>query len=157
MAWFEEIPTHQAKSGVTHGMIDKLAAAAKKEAIEKEIPVSAERVKQVLNELRRRPLKQRLSLAIEANRARFGGRLVPKAIEADCHIAAKFRDEAAHGHLILGGDEFPVFERAIYAVELICCLSMVADLPVSSDNMIRAVHHPLMTYALNALNGIYLE
>jgi hypothetical protein len=149
-AWFEAIPVYQEQSGMSPHQNRKLSRAVSQKAQELGIQVDKGRIREVLNELKRRPLKARMTGAVDLARARFGETFIPPETLQDCLEAVRFRNLAAHGDLTAGHYEFSLFERAIDAVQMICFLSMLPDLD-STDPPVQlrpSSQHPLMSYRL---------
>jgi hypothetical protein len=147
-AWFEAIPPYKEESGISRSEIDKLAKAAGQKARELSIGVDTSRIKEVLGELKRVPLKKRMTLAVGRVRARFGGSVIPAEVDRDCLEAVRLRNLAAHGSLATNDFDFPSFARAIDAVQMVCFLSMLLDLELSeaSGPLQPRSLHPLMSY-----------
>jgi hypothetical protein len=150
-AWFEAIPLYQERSGILRPQIAKLATAAYREAQEQSIEIDKNRLREVLSELKHRPLKERMALAVGRVRARFGCGVVPPEIDTDCREAVRLRNLAAHGRLTTDDFDFPSFVRAIDAAQMVCFLSMLVDLDLceaSAPFQTRSLH-PLMSYRLH--------
>jgi hypothetical protein len=146
LAWFESIPLHGGEILISNQQIKKMRSVLEDESDVTRIGISQERLKQVLQELRRTPLKERMIKSINENRERFGLGRVPKEIEADCHAAVGYRNKAAHGSMQLEKSNLDDFARAIHAVELICTMSMVRELEVNADKLVPIFQHPLLSY-----------
>jgi hypothetical protein len=145
MAWFEAIPTYRGGSELSETALAKLRRAVRSLPEFESSGVTIQRLSQVLGELKRRPLKERLSEAVGRVREAFGEYAVPPETEADCHRAVDFRNDAAHGEGHEADRDFEEFFRAIEAVELVCCLSMLVDIPVLKER-IGSRGHPLQSY-----------
>jgi hypothetical protein len=159
MAWFEAIPSYNNETGITDKDLQNLRRKIREQreftqiirGLQSPWAITADpadhakrRLSAALNQLRRYELKERLSQAVGRVRTCFGQQIVPSWCEVDCGEAARMRDDAAHGSRGKPTDDFPLLERAIHAVEMVCLLSMVADLGVPTDRLCKG--HPLQTY-----------
>lgn len=144
-AWFEAIPLYQEQSGISRSQIAKLAGAASQKAQELAIPVDKKRLSEVLGELKRTPLNERMTCAVNRVRARFGDSVIPRETDQDCHEAVRLRNLAAHGSMNAEDVQSLSFMRAIEAAQMVCFLSMLLDVELVHT---PAPSHSLMLYRL---------
>jgi hypothetical protein len=148
VAWFEAIPIHQAGTGVSLAALSKLRKAVRVlPEFVATTGVERDRLGEVLLELRRLSLKQRLSRAIVRLRAAHGGLALPDETEVDCHLAGEMRNIVAHGGDGAGYGDFDRFLRAIYALELVCLLSMFDGIKTEAGRLTDGAH-ALQTYRI---------
>jgi hypothetical protein len=144
-AWFEAIPLYQEQSGISRSHIAKLAGAASEKAQELSMTVDKKRLSEVLGELKRTPLKERMTCAVDRVRARFGDSVIPRETDQDCREAVRLRNLAAHGSLNADDVQSLSFMRAIEAAQMVSFLSMLLDL---GRVHAPAPSHSLMLYRL---------
>jgi dTDP-4-dehydrorhamnose 3,5-epimerase-like enzyme len=76
---------------------------------------------------------------------RFGKEVVGIEIVEHLRRALKLRGQAAHGHLSPEDDqEYRAFAKATYAMEALCFLLMVQDLPIDEQGLERMWGNPLL-------------
>lgn len=60
--------------------------------------------------------------------------------------AMQYRGRVAHGHFQPADDEdFQAFAKSIYAMEALCYLLTIKDLPMSAEGAERAIHQRIVT------------
>lgn len=146
-AWFESLPIGERKSAIAKTHREAITRAAQEQASKLGLDEYHERIREVLDGLAKKPLKAQLCDVAAILRERFPN-LVPEEIAADLQRFAKLRNDAAHGRIALSDDDGARNIRAMRAVELVCFLSMLTDMPVTTATANNLVRHVLAHYAL---------
>jgi len=120
--------------------IDKIAAVAAAEAERLGHGEFKERVAGVIRgQLKTETNAQRFERLVASVRKRFGKNAFGKTIVEDLVQATKFRAKAAHGHFSPADDkEFRLFIKCTYAMEALCYLLTIRDLPMKPAGAKRA-------------------
>lgn len=152
LAWFEAIPHHAQDSEISDAALGRLRRAVRCLPEFNATGISPERLASVLAELKRSPIKKRISDSISYLRENFDISAAPSRLEADCHSAVSYRNISAHGGKHDDELKFIDLVCAIEAVELLCLLSSLRDiLPV--DWILEKSWHRLSSYVLRSRDG----
>jgi hypothetical protein len=133
-SWFEALPMIERRSDVTKEQRMAIAEAAQARARELGRSDLEERIGDVLGSLGYKALRQQIGDVASKLRHRFG-KLVPEGIEKDLRHVAKLRNDAAHGRIALDESDPAANIAALRALELVCFLAMLHDLPVTPRNV----------------------
>lgn len=138
--WLEEIPGADSAVVVSATDIDKIASVAADEAKRLGHGEFKERVAGVIRgQLKTETNAQRFGRLVASVRKRFGEDALGKTIVEDLVQATKFRAKAAHGHFSPADDkEFKRFIKCTYAMEALCYLLTIGDLPMKPAGAKRA-------------------
>lgn len=131
MAWFEAIPTYQLVSAMNDGDLRAFSRECGKLDSFKTLNVASSRLKEVLNELRRSTLSQRIEAAIADVNRYVGTVFLDNAFLEDCKRAKKLRDKAAHGGDASLEADFGEVVAATSAIETLAFISTICMLGCS--------------------------
>ncbi|WP_426229477.1 hypothetical protein [Pararhizobium sp. DWP3-4] len=157
MAWFESIPDYQMASLITESKLKNFRKECRKLQSFVDLDISPARLKEVLNELTRSPLVDRIDSAIKNIRAAYGEGILPRQFDDHCKLAKTIRNSAAHG----GGDEnekdFRQIVAATSAIETLALLSTIMTLNIDLADVHGILNqykpHPYASYCLWFLEG----
>ncbi len=157
MAWFESIPDYQTASLITDSKLKNFRKECRKLQSFVDLDISPARLKEVLNELTRSSLVDRIDSAIKNIRAAYGEGILPRQFDDHCKLAKNIRNSAAHG----GGDEnekdFRQVIAATSAIETLALLSTIMTLNIDLANVRKILNqfkpHPYASYCLWFLDG----
>lgn len=149
MAWFESMPNHEFSSRVTDTLLSKLRRAVRGLPEFRETGLTAERLSSVLAELKRIPIKERLTSSIRDIKIYFANIVLPEELEEHAHSAVGIRNISAHG-----GEYAPLANSTdvvmcVWAIETICLLSSLVSI-APEEFLFERSFHPLKRYLVEA-------
>jgi len=132
--------------------LSDIQAAATERAIELGCAHLTSRIAQAIKKVGSETHEQRF-LRLEAKiQARFGGKILGDRLVPDLKLAMALRNKCAHGHFSPEREaEFLDFVRSLFAVEALCFLLTVVDLPVDTAPAHRLTGYPLVRNYLLSL------
>ncbi|QMW22700.1 hypothetical protein [Sandaracinobacteroides saxicola] len=138
--WLEEIPGADSAVVVSAHDIDKIASVAAAEADRLGHGEFKDRVKGVIRgQLKTETNAQRFNRLVASVRKRFGENAFGETIIDDLVQATKFRSKVAHGHFSAANEkQFKHFAKCTFAMEALCYLLTIRDLPMKPAGARRA-------------------
>jgi hypothetical protein len=138
--WLEEIPCTGSESVVSAEDIEKIASAAAAKADQLGHTAFKDRVAGLIKgQLKKETNAQRFARLVTTVQKRFGKSIFGNMILDDLVQATKFRAKVAHGHFTPSDDsEYAQFVKSIYAMEALCYLLTIRDLPMKPAGAKRA-------------------
>lgn len=143
--WLEEIPSARHEQVVDDGPIQKIVEAARKSASALGLGEALDqRIGPALSRLKMESHKQRFSRLVKHLNERFSIGFPDEKMTSHLIAAARdFRGKVAHGHFEPKDEQEDLnFFQAILAVEALCFLMTVSDLPITKDGVERLKYHP---------------
>lgn len=139
--WLEKIPGADSEIAVSDEDIDVIAAAASAEAERLGHGNYKPRIAGVIRgQLKKESNRERFTRLHGSICTRFGNAALHDSAIEYLLKAMQFRGEVAHGHFIPSDEaEHRTFEKSIYAMEALCYLLTIRDLPMSEGGRQRAV------------------
>ncbi len=151
MAWFEAIPTYKMDDLVSRRGIEKLYEQVRAMSEFETLSIPNDRLKQVLGEMRRLPLNERIEKAYQDISRALGDRYFLSSFIDDCKLAKKIRDNAAHGNPPDLENDFGTLLRASSAIETLALFATIISLGVVPTRIGRIMSqntpHPYASYA----------
>lgn len=146
-SWLEEIPGADSEIIASEEDIAAIADAAAAVAEKRGLADYRTRVAGVIRgQLKKESNAERFARLQGALRERFGSEAPGDDIVPHLLKAMQFRGQAAHGHFEPVNDaDFQAFSKAIYAMEALCYLLTIKDLPMPDDGVIRATRQHIVT------------
>ena len=146
-SWLEEIPGADSEIIASEEDIAAIADAAAAVAEKRGLADYRTRVAGVIRgQLKKESNAERFARLQGAVRERFGDDAPGDDIVPHLLKAMQLRGQAAHGYFEPVRDaDFQAFSKAIYAMEALCYLLTVKDLPMSGEGMIRATRQHIVT------------
>ncbi|MBB5575356.1 hypothetical protein GGD50_003985 [Rhizobium paranaense] len=150
MAWFEAIPDYVFDEIIPESRIKQFSRECRKLESFKALGLKEARLSQVLNDLARIPLIDRIELAIKDINRLVDDEFLSQSFFDDCKRAKKIRDKAAHG----GDDALETDLRSVVistaAIETLALLATIRALGVDIHKL-RAITntynpHPYARY-----------
>lgn len=144
--WLEEIPGADSEMAVSDEDIAAIAAAAAAEAGKRGHADYEPRVAGVIrSQLKKESNAERFARLHASVSARFGDDALGADIVPHLLKAMQYRGRVAHGHFQpADGEEFQAFTKSIYAMEALCYLLTIKDLPISDEGMRRALRQRIV-------------
>jgi len=138
--WLEEIPEASSAVAVSAAHIDRIASAAAAEAEHLGHKDYKNRIAGVIRgQLKTESNAKRFERLRAAVCARFGNHALPADAVPDLMKAMQFRGEVAHGAFEPFDDhEFRIFAKSVYAMEALCYLLTIKELPMTEMGARRA-------------------
>lgn len=144
--WLEEIPGAASEMAVSDEDIAAIAEAAAAEADSRGHAEYKPRVAGIIrSQLKKESNAERFARLRQSVVERFGETI---GVEIMPHLLAamQYRGRVAHGHFHpANGDDFQAFAKSIYAMEALCYLLTIKDLPMSAEGAERAVRQRIVT------------
>jgi hypothetical protein len=139
--WLEEIPGAASVVAVDQEDINAIASCAAAEAERLGHEGYKERIAGVIRgQLKNESNAERFSRLKSEVCARFGAKAFDNAAVGHVLNAMQFRGKVAHGHFELSDDgEYKAFAKAVHALEALCYLLMLKDLPMTEAGRKRAL------------------
>ena len=110
-----------------------------------EFPELEDRIRGALFGLRTETHEARFKRLQSDIETQFGERFMREEFVADLIAAIRLRGKCAHGNVkVLSGEEFKQFYRATLAMEALCFLLTMRELPASPDRECRLRQHPML-------------
>lgn len=150
--WLEEIPMAKLQNGLPEEHVAAISAAAVDRAVTLGHPQAIqERILNAIGRIRAETSKERFARLVAAVRERFGDPILPTNAVDHLTRAIRFRGRAAHGHFEPDDDaESQAFYKSTRAMEALCLLLTVRDLPISEQGREQIGSHPLVEEYLRA-------
>lgn len=137
--WFEELPNAGSIQSIATEDISTIAKVASEKS--KELGYSTKitkRVSGLLRSIKQESHEERFTRLVTIVRSKFGENIVYENVVEFLCAATGFRNRCAHGHFEPNGQaEFERFAHSIIAMECICYLLTVLDLPASAEGIER--------------------
>lgn len=139
--WLEEIPGAASALAVSSADIDRIASAAAAEADRLGHGAYKSRIAGVIrSQLKTETNAERFERLRKAVASRFGDRALGADIVPLLLQAMQFRGKVAHRHFDPRDEaEHKAFVKSVYAIEALCYLLTIKDLPMSDDGARRAI------------------
>jgi len=139
--WLEEIPGAASEVAVSTEHIEKIASAAAAEAEQLGYAEFKVRVAGVIKgQLKTETNAERFARLVATVRKQFGATTFSETIVEDLVQVTKLRGKVAHGHFDpANSGEFVHFARCVSAMEALCYLLMIKDLPMNPAGAKRAL------------------
>ncbi len=143
--WFEEIPISKSVLAIPPDDVERIARSASEKATELGYFQIESRIKGSLRRISAETHQDQFSRLVNSVNTKFGRELVDAGIVEHLKRALDFRGQAAHGHLSADDDEkYKLFAKATYAMEALCFLLTVRDLPIDQDGVERMRQNPFL-------------
>ena len=143
--WFEEIPTAKSTSAITEAHVEQIAHSASNKAVELGYGDIKHRVFGSLKQINTETHRERFTRLVCSVGNKFGHAVLDDAIIENLKRTITFRGKVAHGHFNFDTDaKFRLFAKSIYAMEALCFLLTIRDLPISDEGIVRAGDHPFV-------------
>jgi hypothetical protein len=138
--WLEEIPGAASEIALSADHIEEIASAAAAKADQLGYIAFKARVAGVIKgQLKKETNEQRFTRLVTMVQKRFGKTIFGDMIVDDLLKAMKFRAKVAHGHFTPSDDsEYAQFVKCICAMEALCYLLTIRDLPMKPAGTKRA-------------------
>tara|TARA_R110002012_G_scaffold258598_2_gene439132 strand:+ start:3934 stop:4992 length:1059 start_codon:yes stop_codon:yes gene_type:complete len=150
MAWFEAIPDYTSDNVIKKSQLKRFIRECRELDSFKELSVSRIRLNEVLNELCRLPLNERIEHAVRDVNDLMEADFLPAAFSEACKNAKRLRDKAAHGGDDALEREFRDVVVATAAIETLALLATVRSLGVDSRKIRQITErnnpHPYASY-----------
>lgn len=143
-AWFEAMPRYKIKTKVTDGQLSKLVNAAYDTAVEKEMKIEKQRIRECLNGLKSETLRERLTLAVNELKSELSP-LQKDNLFAQLDNGVGFRNKIAHGSAV---SEYEVDDlmNATRSVEVLCYLICIEWHGLLLQDVENSGSHSLLSY-----------
>jgi hypothetical protein len=137
--WFEEIPTTKTKQVIADKDINAISRQASEKAVQLGYGEIKNRVAGSLKAISTETHDDRFRRLLDGVRMTFGESIIDQKCLQYCKQAMEFRGKTAHGHFNPdGADEFRLLAKSIYALEALCFLLTIQDLPIGGAGIERA-------------------
>jgi len=143
-AWFESIPQYHVKTKMTNGQTTKLINAAYDTAVEKEMSIDKQRIRECLNGLKYQTLRNRVTLALNDLKSDLNPSHKEKLLE-QLENGVGFRNNIAHG---TGVNESQVDDMvdATRCAEVLCYLVSIERHGLLLKDVENNGSHPVLSY-----------
>lgn len=150
--WLEEIPKGKPQNSLQKEDIAAISAAASEKAAGLGHPETIQkRIENAIGFIRVEISEERFTRLVGTVKERFGENILPTNVVDHLTRAIRFRGRAAHGHFEPDNDtEFQAFYKSMRAMEALCLLLTVRDLPISDQGREQISSHPLVEGYLHA-------
>lgn len=144
--WLEEIPGANSDMAVSDEDIDAIAAVASIEAERRGHRDYKPRIAGVIRgQLKKESNRERFTRLHRAICETFGNSALNESVIDHLLKAMQFRGEVAHRHFVPSDEaEHRLFEKSIYAIEALCYLLTIRDLPMSDGGRQRAIKQQIV-------------
>jgi hypothetical protein len=144
--WLEEIPGADSEMAVSEKDINAIAEAASAEAERRGHSGYKPRIAGVIRSQLKKESNRERFIRLRASICElFGDNTLNEEVIEYLLSAMNFRGKVAHRHFIPSdGDEHRSFEKSIYAMEALCYLLTIRDLPMSDEGRQRAVKQQIV-------------
>lgn len=143
-AWFESIPEYQVKTKMTNGQISKLINAAHDAAVEKEISIDKQRIRECLNGLKYQTLRDRVTLALNELKSELSPSHKENLLEK-LENGVGFRNNIAHGTEV-NESEVDDMVAATRCAEVLCYLVLIEKHGLLLKDLENSGSHPVLSY-----------
>ena len=144
--WLEEIPGADSEMAVSDEDINAIALVAAAEAEKRGHKEYGPRIAGVIRgQLKKESNAERFVRLHKEICARYGDNALP--VDAIPHLlkAMQYRGRVAHGHYEHEDEaDYQAFAKSVYAMEAICYLLTIKDLPISDEGAKRAAGQPIV-------------
>jgi hypothetical protein len=139
--WLEEIPGAASALVVSEADIDRIALAAAAEADRLGHTGYRQRIAGVIRgQLKTETNGERFERLEKSIATRLGGTALGSNVVPFLLQAMRFRGKVAHGHFDpKDDDEYKTFVKSVYAMEALCYLLTIKDLPMTDEGAKRAL------------------
>ncbi len=146
--WLEEIPTAAPQKSIADDHVRQITDAAVREASSLGLNNGSDRIRGALSVLQMESHRDRFTRLLDTIYKEFGRDILDHDIVDYLILATQFRGRVAHGVFEpRTADESRKFRTAIFAVETLCYLLTVRDLPLSAGGRERVRHcRPISGY-----------
>lgn len=144
--WLEKIPGADSEMAVSDEDINAIAAVAGAEAEKRGHENYKPRIAGVIRgQLKKESNRERFTRLHRSICERFGSSAINESVIECLLKAMEFRGEVAHGHFEPDNEaEYRSFERSIYAMEALCYLLTIRDLPMSDEGKRRGIRQEIV-------------
>ncbi|MDH4985041.1 hypothetical protein QEZ47_05710 [Aminobacter anthyllidis] len=144
--WLEEIPKAKPQNSLQKEELAAISAAATEKAAELGHPEAIQkRIENAIGLIRLETSEERFSRLVGTVKKSFGEQILPTNVVDHLTRAIRFRGKAAHGHFEPDDDtESQAFYKSMRAMEALCLLLTVRDLPISEQGRDQISSHPLV-------------
>jgi hypothetical protein len=144
--WLEEIPGGKPQNSLPKEDIAAISAVASEKAAELGHPEAIQkRIENAIGLIRAETSEERFTRLVETVKNKFGESILPFNVVDHLARAVRFRGKAAHGHFEPNNnEESQAFYKSMCAMEALCLLLTVRDLPVSEQGREQMSSHPLV-------------
>jgi hypothetical protein len=144
--WLEEIPGANSEMAVSDDDIDAIASIASVEAEKRGHQGYGPRIAGVIrSQLKKESNKERFTRLHRTICETFGNSALNESVIDYLLKAMLFRGKVAHRHFVPSDEaEHRSFEKSIYAIEALCYLLTIRDLPMSDGGRQRAIKQQIV-------------
>jgi hypothetical protein len=143
--WFEEIPTTKSLSTIATEDVDAISRAANATALAHGHTQLESRIRGALKWLSTETHQDQFIRLVNSVTEKFGKGVFRDGVISDLRAAINLRGKAAHGHLSTDDDAaYLSLARATYAMEALCFLLTIRDLPIDEQGIERAGRSPFL-------------
>lgn len=138
--WLEEIPGANSEMAVSEEDINAIALVAAAEAEKRGHKEYGPRIAGVIRgQLKKESNAERFARLHTEICARYGDKALPPDVIPHLLKAMQYRGHVAHGHYEPEDEtDYQAFAKSVYAMEAICYLLTIRDLPISDEGARRA-------------------
>lgn len=138
--WLEEIPGADSEMAVSDEDIAAIAAVAAAEAEKRGHRDYVSRIAGVIRgQLKKESNAERFARLRNAIADRYGDKVLPDTVIPHLKTAMEYRGRIAHGHFEPDDEaDYQAFAKSVYAMEALCYLLTIKDLPISEEGAKRA-------------------
>ena len=143
--WLEEIPGTKSLPTMKEEDVNVIAKAGSESAKTMGYGEIAGRIAGAIRSISKESRHEQHTRLIGAVQRRLGNGLLDGDFLSFLDKASRYRGNAAHGHMGIGSDrEFSAFCKAVYAIECLCYLLTIKDLPILPAGRARLRRHPIV-------------
>ncbi|SES14329.1 hypothetical protein [Sphingobium sp. YR768] len=145
--WLEEIPGADSTMAVSNDDINAIAELAGAEAEKRGHKDYRSRIAGVIRgQLKKESNGERFARLHKSVCDKFGNEALEDNVVPYLLRAMTFRGRVAHGHFELDGEaDYKSFAKSVYAMEALCYLLTIRDLPMTSEGAWRATTQQIVT------------
>ncbi len=144
--WLEAIPGGKPQNCLPKENIASISAVAAEEAARLGHPEGIqERIKNAISLVRAETSEDRFKRLVATVREKFGNQILPHNVVDHLVRAVRLRGKVAHGHFEPENDQkYRAFSKSTRAMEALCLLLTMRDLPISEEGCQQIASHPLV-------------
>lgn len=144
--WLEEIPGANSETAVSDEDIDAIASVASIEAERRgHLDYKARIAGVIRGQLKKENNRERFTRLYRTIYETFGDSALNESVIDYLLKAMQFRGEVAHRHFVPSDEaEHRSFQKSIYAIEALCYLLTIRDLPMSDGGRQRAIKQQIV-------------
>jgi len=143
-AWFEAMPCYKLKTKVTDGQLSKLINSAYDTAVEKEIEIDKQRIRECLNGLKSKTLRERVTLAVNELKSDVTPSLKDKLL-TQLDNGVGFRNKIAHGSEVSESEVGDLMD-ATRSIEVLCYLISTERHGLLLQDIENSGSHSVLSY-----------